>query len=67
MADPTNATEQTEKEREEFAALMTEARLKLREAEQAWYAAFVAAPVGHQRIFAAAVYERIRCATHRPV
>ena len=57
----------TEQEREQFAALMTEARLKLRDAEKAWYAAFVAAPVGDQRIFAAAVYERIRCVTQRPV
>jgi hypothetical protein len=56
----------TEKEREEFAALMTNARLKLREAEEAWYVAFCAAPVGDQRIIAAAVYERIRCATRRP-
>jgi predicted Zn finger-like uncharacterized protein len=56
----------TEQEREKFAALMTEARLKLREAEQAWYAAFGAAPLGEQRIMAAAVYERIRCATRRP-
>ena len=59
--------EMTEQEREQFAALMTEARLKLRDAEKAWYAAFAAAPVGDQRIFAAAVYERIRCATMRPV
>lgn len=56
----------TEQEREQFAALMNEARLKLIEAEKAWYAAFSAAPVGDQRIMAAAVYERIRCATRRP-
>jgi hypothetical protein len=56
----------TENEREKFAGLINEARLKLREAEQAWHAAFAAAPLGDQRIMTAAIYERIRCATRRP-
>ena len=66
MATPRNAPEPTQAERDEYAAAMVEARLKLREAEQAWYKAFAAAPVGHEREAAAAVYERIRCATRRP-
>ena len=59
--------ELAEVERKQLAALTTEARLKLREAEKAWYALFGALPVGDDRIWAAAVYERIRCATRRPV
>jgi hypothetical protein len=55
-----------EQERQGWESKLNEARLKLREAEQAWHAAFAAAPVGEQRIMAAAVYERIRCATRRP-
>ena len=56
-----------ELEREKIAAMTTEARLKLRDAERAWYALFGALPVGEERVWAAAVYERIRCATRRPV
>lgn len=59
------APDLTPEEREAYAAAMTEARLKLREAEQAWYKAFGLAPLGSEREFAAAVYERVRCATRR--
>jgi hypothetical protein len=65
MNNPRNAPEPTQVERDEYAAAMTEARLKLREAEQAWHKAFCAAPLGSEREYAAAVYERIRCATRR--
>ena len=65
MSDPRNAPEVTQAERDEYAAALTEARLKLRDAEIAWYRAFGAAPMGHEREFAATVYERIRCATRR--
>jgi hypothetical protein len=65
MAYQNSYVEPTEKEREEHAARMTEARLKLREAKQAWHKAFAGAPLGDEREFAAAVYERIRCATRR--
>ena len=56
-----------EVEREQLAAPTTTARLKLREAETAWYELFGALPVGENRISAATVYERIRCATRCPV
>ena len=65
MSYPNRYVEPTDKEREEHAKRMTEARLKLKEAEKAWYAAFVGAPLGDEREFAASVYERIRCATRR--
>lgn len=65
MATPRNIPEPTQAERDEYAAAMVDARLKLREAEQAWYKAFAAAPLGNEREFAATVYERIRCATRR--
>lgn len=58
--------EPTQAERDEYAAAMTEARLKLREAELAWYKAFAAAPLGSERVIAATVYGRIRCATRGP-
>ena len=65
MAYPTSYVEPTQKERDEHAARMVEARLKLREAEQAWHRAFAGAPLGDEREFAAAVYERVRCAARR--
>lgn len=55
-----------ESEQEQFDKLLQEAQNKLREAEQSWYAAFAAAPLGAQRVMAAAVYERLRNATRRP-
>lgn len=65
MATPKNAPEPTQAERDAYAAAVTEARLKLREAELAWHRAFVAAPLGDEREFASTVYERVRCATRR--
>lgn len=53
-------------EQEQFDELLAEAQKKLREAEQAWYAAFAAAPLGNQRVMASTVYERLRNATRRP-
>jgi hypothetical protein len=38
---------------------------KLREAEKAWYAYYGELEVGDKRMWAAEVYERIRCATRR--
>ena len=61
-----NHVEPTQAERDAHAARMTEARLKLHEAEKAWFAAFAGAPLGDEREFAGTVYERIRCATRRP-
>lgn len=53
--------------REQYAALMAEARLKLSDAEKAWDAACGAAPAGEERRFAAAVCERIYSATRSPI
>ena len=65
MADPRNAPEVPQEEIDEYAAAMLDARIKLREAEQAWYKALGAAPAGNEREWAATVYERIQCATRR--
>lgn len=58
--------DQDEVEKKRFADLLNEANAKLRDAEKAWYAAFCAAPVGGERVMAAAVYARIRNAKIRP-